>query len=217
MRKLQGEVENLKRSNLEKDRIIDDLKRDMEHKMTHYMILGEINKQAEELSRLKTELTHRSREAEPKSHNFKEVSKEEIRNIVKEESKKNRQDRILDYNKKMLDRYHSATHKKNLSQRKVEGEKGRKKIDVVGEYYGTQPVFKISDAKKQLTELEKKNKFYEEELVWMSNFIVTFIKTMQRISSRKYHEDIIISEWNLKKKAKVCWRYLKHLLTHLYS
>ena len=40
VKRLQGEVENLKRSNVEKDRVIDDLKRDMEHKMTHYMLFG---------------------------------------------------------------------------------------------------------------------------------------------------------------------------------
>ena len=40
VKRLQGEVENLKRSNVEKDRVIDDLKRGMEHKMTHYMLFG---------------------------------------------------------------------------------------------------------------------------------------------------------------------------------
>jgi hypothetical protein len=47
VKKLQIEVESLKRSNIEKDQMIDELKRDMEHKMTHFMLFGEINKQAE--------------------------------------------------------------------------------------------------------------------------------------------------------------------------
>ena len=47
-------------------------------------------------------------------------------------------------------------------------------------------MFKISEAKKQIEELEKKNKFYENELVWMSNFVATFVKTIQNIAIKKY-------------------------------
>ncbi len=32
----------------------------MEHKITHYMIYGEINKQADEINRLKTEISYGS-------------------------------------------------------------------------------------------------------------------------------------------------------------
>ena len=34
------EIDKLKESNLTKDRLIEDLRRDIEHKMTHYMIYG---------------------------------------------------------------------------------------------------------------------------------------------------------------------------------
>lgn len=46
---------------------------------------------------------------------------------------------------------------------------------------------------------------------WMINFVGVFIKTIQKIALAKYQEQIVVPEWSLKKKAKICWRYLKHL------
>ena len=60
-------------------------------------------------------------------------------------------------------------------------------------------------------------KVYEEELLWMSNFVAAFIKTIHQIAFKKYQEQILMFDWTLKKKSKVCWRYLKHLLNYLYS
>lgn len=54
-------------------------------------------------------------------------------------------------------------------------------------------------------------------MVWMSNFVTTFIRTMQNLAYKKYQEQIIIPEWSLKKKAKTSWRYLKHLFKFLYE
>lgn len=47
LKNLQDEVENLKRINIDKDRVIEDLRREIDHKMTHYMLKGEITKQAD--------------------------------------------------------------------------------------------------------------------------------------------------------------------------
>lgn len=40
--------------NLQKDKVIEDLRKEMEHKMTHYMLYGEIHKQADEINRLRS-------------------------------------------------------------------------------------------------------------------------------------------------------------------
>ena len=120
----------------------------------------------------------------------------------------------------MWERYYSLmNNRRNNKSKSVRKTINKEKQDTFREYYAgeTQPGFKISEAKKQISDLSKRIELYEEELLWMSNFVATFIKTIQNIAVKKYQEHILINEWSLKKKSKVSWRYLKHILTHLYS
>jgi hypothetical protein len=58
---------------------------------------------------------------------------------------------------------------------------------------------------------------YQEELGWMNNFVMSFIRSIENIARKKYQEEIIMAEWGLKKKVKSCWRYMKHLFSFYYS
>jgi hypothetical protein len=85
LQNLQREIEELKQSNMQKDKMIDDLKKEMEHKITHYMLYGQINKQAGQISRLKSEL-NQGNNTRPGSRGA--LGEEQVREIIREETKR---------------------------------------------------------------------------------------------------------------------------------
>lgn len=200
--------------------------------MTHYMIYGEINKQADEINRLKSEISYGTNVRHSRRAN--EINEDHIRFIVKEESKKyasrpeeqfkrNNNERKESSSKRRKahsthDNY--STLRREFMNSKNETKYEKEPIEVSKEYFEkstSKPIFNVAEAKKKLFEYEQRIKAYEIEMRWMTNFVMTFIKTMQQLAYRKYQEQIIIPEWSLKKKAKTSWRYMKHVFGFLYS
>lgn len=80
------EVHHLKQSNIEKDILIDDLRKEIQHKMSHFVMKGKISKQQDEINRLRNQINYGPSNFGKTMKNS--MGEQEIRSIVREESKK---------------------------------------------------------------------------------------------------------------------------------
>ena len=53
-------------------------------------------------------------------------------------------------------------------------------------------------------------------MLWMTNFIIAFLKMSERFMSM-FKEPVLREHWSMKKKTKIAWRYVKHVMAYLVS